>query len=159
PVLLTIKLSEPLLAAVPVVALARRSALRNWPLVLVAALVVYSLTFRVQLGIRMVLPIVVFLAIGAGAALATAIANGSAWRARLVAGFTLAALALNAATAAALWPDALVYVNRFWGGQRNAAALVSDSNFDWGQSVPALLRWQAAHPDVPLAVWYFGTDA
>ena len=158
PLLLTIKLSEALLLALPVVALAQRRALRNWPLLLAAALVLYSLTFRVQLGIRMVLPIVVFLAIGAGAALAEAMTATSGWRARLVATYATLALVANAATAVASWPDALVYVNRFWGGPSGGYALVSDSNYDWGQGIPALRRWQAAEGGAPLAVWYFGTD-
>lgn len=158
PILLTIKLGEPLLLALPVVALVRRRALATWPLLLAAALVAYSLTFRVQLGIRMMLPIVVFTAVGAGAALAAAIAAASGWRARLLAAAAAAALLANAATAVRLWPDALVHVNRFWGGPARGAALVSDSNFDWGQGVPALRAWAAAHGTAPLAVWYFGTD-
>ena len=158
PVLLTIKLSEPLLAALPVAAALRWRSLRTWPLAVAAVLLLFSLTFRIQLGIRLVLPLVVLLAIGAGAALALAATAAPRWRARLAAAFAALALAVNVATALALWPDALVFVNRFWGGPERGAALVSDSNYDWGQGIPVLRRWAAAHGDPPIAVWYFGTD-
>jgi 4-amino-4-deoxy-L-arabinose transferase-like glycosyltransferase len=158
PVLLTIKLSEPLLLALPAAALVRWRALATWPLLLAAVLVLDSLTFRVQLGVRMVLPIVAFGAVGTGAALAAAIAATPGWRARLLAFVAGAALLANAATAVRLWPDGLVYVNRFWGGPARGYELVSDSNYDWGQGVPALRAWAAARGGSPLAVWYFGTD-
>src|ERR1019366_7794040 len=29
---------------------------------------------------------------------------------------------------------------------------------DWGRGLPELTAWQRQHPDVPLHLWYFGTD-
>lgn len=34
--------------------------------------------------------------------------------------------------------------------------LLSDSNLDWGQDLPALVDWQHRHPDVSLGLGYFG---
>jgi hypothetical protein len=34
--------------------------------------------------------------------------------------------------------------------------LLSDSNFDWGQDLPALAKWQKDHTDRPLYLAYFG---
>lgn len=158
PLLLTIKLSEPLLAALPLVAALRWRALLTWPLAIAAVLLLYSLTFRIQLGIRLVLPIVALLAIGVGAALATTATTAPGWRARAASIFAAAVLLLNIVTALLLWPDALVFVNRFWGGPARGAALISDSNYDWGQGLPTLRRWAAAQGGAPIAVWYFGTD-
>ena len=159
PVLLTIKLSEPLLLALPLVAVLHRRALANWPVMLAAALTLYSVTFRVQLGVRMVLPIIVFGAVGAAAALAeTARVARSGWRRTAAAVFAAAAVLWNAANGLAAWPDGLVYVNRFWGGSADGFRLVSDSNYDWGQGVKALRRWQQERGIDTLALWYFGTD-
>jgi hypothetical protein len=159
PVLLTIKLSEPMLLALPLIAIARRRALTNWPLLVAGVLVVYSVAFRVQIGIRLVLPLVVFGGVGIAAAFAEAIeAARTRRRARILALVAAAALLWNAVTLLTLWPDALVFVNRFWGGPAEGYRLVSDSNYDWGQGIKALRTWQQRHGDRPLAVWYFGTD-
>jgi hypothetical protein len=159
PVLLTIKLSEPLLLGALLVAAACRRALRNWALLLAATLVVCSVTFRVQLGIRMVLPIVVFAAIGVAAALVDTMRHTApGWTARVVGLLAGIAIACNAGNALAMWPDALTYVNRLWGGTADGYRLVSDSNYDWGQGVQELIRWHQRHDASPLAVWYFGGD-
>lgn len=36
--------------------------------------------------------------------------------------------------------------------------MLSDSNYDWGQGLKELARWQQQHDNAPLEVWYFGTD-
>ncbi len=158
PVALMIKLSEPLLLAVPLVALIDRRGLANWALSVAAVLIAYSLTFRVQIGVRLVFPVVVFATVGIAAALATAMAAHAGWRTRLLAALIAAGLAWNVGGALALWPDGLVFVNRFWGGSADGYRLVSDSNYDWGQGLKALRDWQRQRGEPPLAVWYFGTD-
>jgi hypothetical protein len=159
PVLLTIKLSEPLLLAVLLIAVVRRRALANWALLLAAVLIVYSLTFRVQLGIRMVLPLVAVGTIGVAAALVETIRTArSVWSQRALAALVAAAVVWNASTALAAWPHGLAYVNGFWGGAASGYRLVSDSNYDWGQGLKELLRWQRRRCADTVDVWYFGTD-
>lgn len=54
-------------------------------------------------------------------------------------------------------PYSISYVNALGGGMRNGDAWFIDSNFDWGQDLFALRRWQQAHPEArPLMVCYFG---
>jgi hypothetical protein len=45
-----------------------------------------------------------------------------------------------------------------WGGTANGYRLLSDSNYDWGQGLPDLRKWQQAHNEAQLEVWYFGSD-
>jgi len=68
-------------------------------------------------------------------------------------------LAASAATAAWVWPHGVGYFNPLWGGPGEGYTRLHDSNYDWGQGLPELKAWHAAHGDGrPLAVWYYGTD-
>lgn len=158
PVLLTIKLSEPVLL-LPLLAVLRQArGLMNWPMLSALALIGYSLTFRVQLGVRMVLPLAALWIVGAAVAFARAGAREGGWRF----GATLAAAAIavlwSATSAITVWPHGLSYVNRFWGGTTDGYRLVSDSNYDWGQGLNDLFAWQRARGVTAVALWYFGTD-
>src|SRR4029077_4903462 len=64
PVALTMKMSLSLLAGVAVIAAVYRAALRNWACLIAAVLLVFSVTCRVQIGIRLVLPLIAFLCVG-----------------------------------------------------------------------------------------------
>jgi 4-amino-4-deoxy-L-arabinose transferase-like glycosyltransferase len=161
PVLLTIKLSLPVLLLAGAAALVRPKALCNWATLTAAVLVLFSLTFRVQIGIRMVFPVVVLLVLGVAAAVVRiGLSSTSMLRRHLLAGVTAAGVLWAAWSALAVWPNGLCYVNEAWGGTRDGYRLVSDANYDWGQGLPELARWQTRRGgDRPLDVWYFGTDA
>jgi hypothetical protein len=60
--------------------------------------------------------------------------------------------------ATAVWPHWLCYTNELWGGTETGYFCLSDSNYDWGQGVPELARWQQQHADAPVQVLYFGAD-
>jgi Dolichyl-phosphate-mannose-protein mannosyltransferase len=154
PAALTMKLSLPLLLALPALLLAPRRALRNGPCLAALALVVLSLTYRVQTGIRFVLPAVAFGIVGLAAAAGTA----RAARPRLTAALASAAVLGAALSSALVWPDTLCFTNALWGGTANGYRLLSDSNYDWGQGLPALARWSEARGLSVIDVWYFGTD-
>src|SRR5207245_1176379 len=64
----------------------------------------------------------------------------------------------NTVAALLVWPHGLCYTNELWGGTRQGYLYLSDSNYDWGQGLPELARWQRHHRDTPLEVWYFGSD-
>ena len=66
PVVLTIKLSLSLLLGLAAMLLLRPRALANWACLAAAALLVFSLICRVQLGVRLMLPLVVLLIVGLG---------------------------------------------------------------------------------------------
>lgn len=54
------------------------------------------------------------------------------------------------------WPNYIPYFNWAAGPPETHWQLLSDSNLDWGQDLPALARWQSAQT-VPLYLSYFGT--
>jgi hypothetical protein len=114
----------------------------------------------VQIGIRLVLPLVALAEVGLAAA--TTRACRAAGGRSLLAGARMllpgAGLVWSAAAAITVWPHGLCYVNELWGGTERGYLVVSDSNYDWGQGLKELAHWQVRHGDAPLDVWYFGTD-
>jgi hypothetical protein len=158
PVVLSLKLSEALLCAPLGVALLAPRALGNWAFLSAVVLLLWSVTFRVQLGVRMVLPLVALFAVGIAVALVRSVHAQKKWRGN-AAVVTAAILSLWSMTIAiATWPHGIAYINRFWGGAEQGYRLTSDSNYDWGQGVKDLLRWQRESGIADLGVWYFGTD-
>jgi hypothetical protein len=159
PVVLTIKFSVPLLVGPLVLGILRPRALLNWACLAAGLLVVCSLKFQVQIGIRLVLPLVALGIIGLSAAVATAWRECQpGWPRSVVLVATAAALCWTTQAAVAAWPNALCYTNALWGPRETAYRRVSDGNYDWGQGLPELARWQRDHGVDALDVWYFGTD-
>jgi len=159
PAVLTIKLSLALLLAPLLVGLTRGRALLNWAFLAATVLVVCSLKFQVQIGVRLVLPLVALWIVGVASAIVTAWRDcGPGWRRVLLTGGTATALCWTVWAAAAIWPNALCYTNELWGSRDTAYLRVSDGNYDWGQGLPELARWQQEHGPEQLDLWYFGTD-
>jgi hypothetical protein len=127
----------------------------NAPLLLAVALTVLSLTFRVQLGVRFVLPILVLFVIGFSVALTRELSPS--WRSFRQTALTLL-LVGGLVDAWSVWPNGICYTNALWGGTRNGYLVAGDSNYDWGQGVSELTAWQREHAEQPMSVWYFGTD-
>ncbi|MBA4188002.1 MAG: hypothetical protein C0467_08280 [Planctomycetaceae bacterium] len=122
------------------------------PLVVVAlALVAVSLTAKLQIGVRLVLPAIALGYIAVAVAVVRGFARCGVWLGVL----TVVAVA---ATSVWVWPYGLGYLNQLAGGPSAAAARVSDSNLDWGQGIPDLLAWHKANGEPPIKLWYFGTD-
>jgi hypothetical protein len=159
PVILTIKLSLPLLVAPFLLALVRPRALRNWACVAAGMLLVFSLACRVQIGIRFMLPLAALAVVGlTGAVVQTCRAWGGDLRSKLLGTATAAGLVWTAAGAVLVWPEALCYVNELWGGTVQGYRHVSEANYDWGQGLKELAALQKRRALVPLDVWYFGKD-
>jgi len=117
------------------------------PGVVVAAVAGSSL----NLGVRHLLPAMPFLAMAGG------IAGQQAWGNRF---------GRVAAVAAALWlaagtlrnhPNEMAFANEAAGGPMRAWRLLSDSNVDWGQDLPALAHEVSSRPLRRLYLGYFGT--
>src|SRR5262249_23981655 len=70
---------------------------------------------------------------------------GEGWGRRLLGGAAGAAVAWTAVAAVAVWPRGLCYANELWGGTARAYRHVGDSNYDWGQGLKELDRWQRRH--------------
>jgi hypothetical protein len=157
PVLLSIKLTVPLLLLPVLVALWRRRALLNWACVAAAALLGFSVACRVQIGVRFMLPLVALAVVGLSAAVAAAWREGNPVPRMVLALLLAVGLGWSATDCVWGWPHGLAYVNEAWGGMATGYRLVNDSNYDWGQGLKDLTRWQQAHPG-ELFVWYFGDD-
>ncbi|HEV3340384.1 MAG TPA: hypothetical protein VG125_08500, partial [Pirellulales bacterium] len=158
PVALAIKLTLPLLAAPLAVALAARRGALNWASATALALVVFSLSCRVQIGIRLMLPLVIFLIVGLAAGVTAIIrSSGNRWRPLWLTGVAVCVL-WTGVSAWRVWPEGLCYTNELFGGTPRGYLCLSDSNYDWGQGVSELAAWPASRGLGRLDVWYFGTD-
>jgi hypothetical protein len=130
----------------------------NWALATALVLLAFSVSCRVQIGIRLVLPLVAFLVIGIAAAWTIAIQKaGERLRPIWIAGAAIAVLWTGAA-AWRVWPEGLCYTNELWGGTPKGYLCLSDSNYDWGQGLKELAAWPTQRGLDQLDVWYFGTD-
>jgi hypothetical protein len=154
-----IKLSLPVLLMPLLVAIARPRSLLNWASFTAFALFLCAPGFRVQLGIRLILPLVALAIVGLSAALVMAIrATPVQWVRGLLSGWAVAGVAWTLAAAVSIWPDGLCFVNELWGGPERGYLCVSDTDYDWGQGLKELKQWQQQAGLSELDLWYFGTD-
>jgi len=157
PVATTIKCSIPFLVLPLAIAAVRGRALRNWPCLVAGALFLYSVTCRVQLGIRFMFPLMALAAAGYGAAVVVAWRETEKpWKRKALGVFVAAGILYTGLASALVWPEALCYTNEFWGGTADGYKLLSDSNYDWGQGLKELVKWREAHGVDAVDVWYFG---
>jgi hypothetical protein len=158
PVALSIKLSLTLLLLPLLLLLVRRGrTLGNWACVTVLALLAFSLTCRVQIGVRFFLLLGVLLSVGLAAAVVE-VCRQAGWRRALLTAGVSSGLFWTALCAVVVWPHGLCYTNELWGGSRTGYLCLSDSNYDWGQGLKELADWQRSVGLPELDVWYFGTD-
>jgi hypothetical protein len=127
------------------------------PLLLFGALyLAVSLTSKLNIGHRHILPLypLLYIAVGAWAA---SLAGPRLWRI----GLPVALLVAQVAASASVAPHFVAYFNRLAGGPANGYRLLVDSSLDWGQDLPALRDWLARHnagPDrAPVFLSYFGS--
>lgn len=158
PVVLSIKLAIPLLLA-PLLALAfHPKSLGNWALICALVLLAFSITYRVQIGIRLILPLVALLAVGLAASLSETARALAGWKRRLVVTGIIAGMLWVVISAVRVWPQGLCYANELWGGTREGYLRLSDSNYDWGQGLKELDRWRRDHGLAAMDLWHFGLD-
>jgi hypothetical protein len=113
----------------------------------------------VQIGIRLVFPLVSLAIVGLAAAGVHAWqALGPTWSRSLLTAAGGSGLVWTSWSVVAIWPHGLLYSNELWGDPAQAYLRVSDSNYDWGQGLSELRRWQQQQGLANLDVWYFGTD-
>jgi len=158
PVALSIKLTLPMLLAPLLLLAARPKALRNCVVACGAVLLAFSFTYRVQIGIRLILPVVALLAVGLAAALAEATESLAGRKRQIMAGTVTLGMAWMAVSAVLVWPHGLCYTNELWGGTSKGYLWLSDSNYDWGQGLKDLDRWRQDHGLADIDVWHYGLD-
>ncbi len=153
PVALSIKLPDAVMLLFAYLLGLRPRALLNPAGWVTLALLLFSMNARVQIGVRLVFPLIAFLLITLAVA-GVQSQDGKPWR-RIILGL---ALVLTMLTSAVVWPDPLRHVNQLWGGLDRGPKLVADSNYDWGQGLPELQTWWTTNQEPSLHVWYYGTD-
>lgn len=123
---------------------------------LLALLIIYwgfALQSRLNIGHRHLLPTyAVCYVLAAGSLLL--LRRRRAW------GLLILALLLwHTRESLSIRPDYLAYFNPIAGGPAQAHRLFVDSSLDWGQDLPRLKQWLAAHrrSDEPVFLSYFGT--
>ena len=110
-----------------------------------------AMAARMNIGIRHVLPVMAFAAVGSGVVL-SGLWDRLPWGRWLVA----ALLLVTAGETASATPHFIPFFNFAAGGSRGGLRLLGDSNLDWGQDLPELARWQRDHPERELYLSYFG---
>ena len=159
PVALSMKLSAAVLILLLVLAVCRPQALVNWAWLAALALLALSVTHTHQLGVRIVLPLVGLGLVGlAGASVLAWRASVPGWRRKLLAAVPCATVAWMAWSSLAVWPNGLCYINELWGGTERGYLCLNDSNYDWGQGIKQLYRWQRDNRVPFLVLWKFGND-
>lgn len=154
PVVLSAKLPEPLLVLTAGLLVFRPRRWLNPAGLIAIAYLLFSLSCRVQIGLRLVFPLVAMLNLAAVVAVCQT-------RSPSARGYLMATVvALTALVSLANWPHGVRYMNEFWGGKERAAEMLTDSNYDWGQGLPELRRWWEGQGErgTKLHLWYYGTD-
>lgn len=108
---------------------------------------------NMDIGLRHIFPVYPFLFIFVGVMAAGAFSHRPKATAWIV---SLLFLGLMAETVTA-YPDYIPFFNIAAGGWRGGVKLLTDSNVDWGQDLPALAQWQRQHPDRQLYFCQFGS--
>ncbi len=159
PATLAIKLGVPLFILQAVLLAARPRYFLNGATLAALVALAATPTFRVQVGVRLVLPIAVLAIVGAAAAFARLWSEQEIrWRRILCGGFMATLVVWSVSNASLVWPHGICYTNELFGRTAQGYLALNDSNFDWGQGLNELAAWQRKHPEAPLIVRYFGTD-
>jgi hypothetical protein len=137
----------------------RKSRLNSdrWTLAVIAIppllYLAYAMTSRVDVGIRHIFPVYPFLFILLGVAASLAYRRFGK-PAAILTGILLLALATETY---ATFPNFIPFFNVAAGGSRGGLRLLSESNIDWGQDLPALADWQRQNPGHQLYLCYWGS--
>jgi hypothetical protein len=155
---LVIKTGLPILIAIATLLFKPRWWL-NGPMCAAIGLLALTPTFKLQIGVRHVLPVLALAIVGGSIVAARWWHQLESSRARACLGLLVAGLGLwSLAGAMHVWPNGTCFANGLFGGPGEGYRALSDSNHDWGQGLPELARWQRDCADAPLYLWYFGTD-
>jgi len=111
-----------------------------------------SMKGGMNIGIRHILPVYIFLAILIAGAASALIKNGRRWRYAVVLLLVFQAISVTRA-----FPNCIGYANEAFGGPKNAWRYVSDSSADWAQQLHAVKRYTDEHHMQNCWFVYFGT--
>jgi Dolichyl-phosphate-mannose-protein mannosyltransferase len=156
PMALTMKLTIPVIILLGLTVIVRPRSYANSLGLLAGTFLLFTLNCRVQIGIRLILPVLTFLMV----ALAVALVNSwperlPVWTRPASAGLMCLAMLVPMLF---IWPNGLCYFNQLWGGPESGYRYLCDSNYDWGQGLDDLREWKEKHNDADLKIWYYGAD-
>lgn len=154
PLVLLIKTPLPLLLALVIACFAKPfwSAHRlelAFLLIPAGVFLAFSMRSGLNLGVRHILPVTMFLVLFAAAGLSF-IASWARWGKYVLA----AIFVLQTATSLASFPKHISYANEAWGGPSNTYKWLSDSNVDWGQGLYAARDYVNSHVQGPCWMLY-----
>ncbi len=105
------------------------------------------------------LPLAALAIVGLAAGIVESVRTSrTTWAKALLAAGAVTGLLFSVAADAKAWPDTIRYINDLWGGTGEGYRLVSDANYDWGQGLEDLRRWQTRNGIGTVDLWYFGAD-
>ena len=109
----------------------------------------YTLSAKINIGHRYLLPIYPFLLLYLGGAFKT----------ESLARKAIGSLAAASLMISSFWihPDPLTYFNLLVGGPRGGIAWLGDSSLDWGQDLSRLPQWMVENGVKKVKLGYFGT--
>ena len=116
----------------------------------VVFLVGLSMTQKLNIGLRHILPVYPLMLMAGGIAVEWLLRRGQ--RKLVVAGLVLMTGEFFVA-----YPSPLAFFNVFVGGPTNGDACLVDSNFDWGQDLKGVKRWMDDSGVKHINLCYFGT--
>jgi hypothetical protein len=131
-----------LLLAISVIAAGRLKAWREILFLLIPPVTyfVQAMMSGLNIGLRHILPIYPFLMILCAAAAWSLMQRDRRWIAIIA-----VLLTWHAVTSLRSFPVYLAYANEAWGGQSNTYKLLTDSNVDWAQQLPATREYLEQH--------------
>jgi Dolichyl-phosphate-mannose-protein mannosyltransferase/Tetratricopeptide repeat len=95
-----------------------------------------SMSAGMNIGVRHILPLYVFISALAGGGALAFISRNRKWA------YAVAALlAFHVVSSALTFPHYIAYSNELWGGPGNTYRLLSDSNADWGEQLKATKKY------------------
>ena len=118
------------------------------PLIYLAA----SMKGGMNIGIRHILPVYIFLAILIAGAASVLIKNSRRWQYAIILLLVFQAISVTRA-----FPDCIGYANEAFGGPKNVWRYVSDSSADWGQQLHAVKQYTDERHIQNCWFVYFGT--
>ena len=110
-----------------------------------------SMRGGMNIGIRHILPVYVFLAVVIAGAAATLIRRDRRWMYAVV-----GLLVFQAASVTRAFPDYLSYSNEAFGGPKNTWRYISNSSVEWAQQLHAVKRYTDEHQIHNCWFLYFG---
>ncbi len=123
-----------------------------WMVIPAAIFMAASMTSNLDIGIRHILPLYPFLIVLVAAGAWSLAQERRAWA--IVVGVIVL---FHGGSSLRAFPNYISYSNELWGGPSRTYRVLTDSNVDWGQGLPAVKQYLATNSATPCWMAYFGS--